>query len=201
VAAEPRRRVVVVLARHDAASAAPRGVDPAALAQAALADSYEVAADLVGVTSGIAGGGDGVHGLLWPGALQLPDLPVTELAHRLGAEFDELVLVPGDVPDLPGLVVAKVLKVLHRADLVLAPERGGPGCVALGLRLPLAGWLEQQVLDLDDDPFDRLLPLVPSRQALQRAPDWHRLRTPASLRRLDPGLEGWEETRALLAGT
>jgi hypothetical protein len=31
------------------------------------------------------------------------------------------------------------------------------------------------------------------------APGWHRLRTPADLTRLDPGLEGWDNTRALLS--
>jgi hypothetical protein len=157
-----------------------------------------VAADLVGVTSGIAGG-DGVRSLLWPGGLHLPDGSVAELAGRLAATTDELVLVPADVPDLPGIVLAKVFKVLHRTDIVLAPERGGPGCVALGVRLPLAPWLQSEVLDLDADPFDRLLGHAPTRAACQRAPDWHRLRTPEALRRLDPRLEGWEETRALLA--
>jgi hypothetical protein len=188
-----------VLARYGAAAAAPPGVDPAALQQAALADTYEVAADLVGVTSGIAGADD-VGSLLWPGGLHLRDGSVAELAHRLTPGTDELVLVPADVPDLPGIVLAKVFKVLHRTDIVVAPERGGSGCVALGVRLPLASWLETEVLDLDDDPFDRLLTRAPSRTACQRAPDWHRLRTPEALRRLDPGLEGWEETRALLAG-
>jgi hypothetical protein len=189
---------VVVLARYGAAAAAPPGIDPAALERAALADSYEVAAELVGVASGIAGGA-AVRSLLWPGGLHLPDGPVAELAHRLTPSTDELVLVPADVPDLPGLVLAKVFKVLHRTDVVVAPERAGPGCVALGVRLPLAPWLEAEVLDLDDDQFDRLLARAPSRAACQRAPDWHRLRTPTALRRLDPRLEGWEETRALLA--
>lgn len=192
------RRAVLVLARHRAAGAAPPGVDPQALADAALADTYEVVADLVGVASGIAGDGEGVRDLLWPGALHLPDLPPAALARRLAGRVDELVLVPGDVPDLPGLVLAKVFKVLHRTDLVVAPERGGPGCVALGLRLPLAPWLETEVLDLDEDPVERLRERAPSRPAYQRTPDWHRLRTADSLRRLDPRLEGWEETRALL---
>ena len=35
---------------------------------------------------------------------------------------DEVVLVPGDAPDLPGLVLAKQLKVLHRADVASVPE-------------------------------------------------------------------------------
>ncbi len=39
---------------------------------------------------------------------------------------------------------------------------------------------------------------APDRSRVAVAPDWHRLRTPADLARLDPGLEGWEETRVLL---
>jgi hypothetical protein len=193
-----RRRVAVVLARHGAAAAAPPGVEPAALRRAALADTYEVVADLVDVRSGIAGD-ETVGELLWPGALQLPDLDVIALARRLAPEADELVVVPGDAPDLPALVLAKVFKVLHRTDVAVAPERGGPGCVALGLRLPLAPWLDAEVLDLDVDPYERLLVRAPRRAACQRTPDWHRLRTPEAVGRLDPGLEGWEETRFLLA--
>jgi hypothetical protein len=195
---EAPRRAAVVLARYGAGAAAPAGTDPVSLARAALADTYEVLADLVGVTSGIAGGPE-VAELLWPGALHLPELPLTALAHRLAGEVDELVLVPGDVPDLPGLVLAKVFKVLHRTDVAVAPERGGPGCVVLGLRLPLASWLEDEALDLDDDPYERLMARAPRRAACQRTPDWHRLRTGEALGRLDPGLEGWEETRLLLA--
>jgi hypothetical protein len=194
------RRAVLVLARHSAAGAAPPGIDPAALARAALADTYEVVADLVGVASGIAGE-VATADLLWPGALQRPDLPLVALAASCQGEADELVVVAGDAPDLPGLVLAKVFKVLHRCDLVLAPERGGPGAVAVGVRLPLAGWLVPLVLDLDDpDLRERLTAAAPRRSALQTAPDWHRLRTPAALARLDPGLEGWEETRELLRG-
>jgi len=193
------RRAAVVLARYGAGAAAPPGIDPGRLERAALADSYEVVADLDAVSSGIAADAD-VADLLWPGALQLPDLPVSELARRLTPDVDELVLVPADVPDLPALVLAKVFKVLPRTDVAVAPERGGPGCVALGLRLPLAPWLQDMVLDLDVDPLDDLLARAPRRGAWLRTPDWHRLRTPEALRRLDPRLEGWEETRALLEG-
>ena len=197
--AEPGpRRAVLVLARHGAGPAAPPGVDPAALAGAALADTYEVVADLVGVRSGVAG--DAVPAdLLWPEALQQPDRPLAALAAALASEADELVVVPADAPDLPGLVLAKVFKVLHRSDVVLAPERGGPGLVALGVRLPLGGWLVPLALDLDDPDLPaRLAAAAPRRSAVQTAPDWHRLRTPGALARLDPGLEGWEETRELL---
>ena len=91
------------------------------------------------------------------------------------------------------------IKVLHRSDVVLAPERGGPGCVALGVRLPLADWLVPLDLDLDAPGLSsRLAAAAPRRSAVQTAPDWHRLRAPGALNRLDPGLEGWEETRELL---
>nr|WP_294696854.1 hypothetical protein [uncultured Friedmanniella sp.] len=198
MSAEPRpRRVVLVLARCTAAAAAPAGVDPQALARAALADTYELTSDLVGVRSGIAGD-DTVTDLLWPGALRLPDAPVPGLAAALDGQADELVVVPGDAPDLPGLVLAKLFKVLHRTDVAVAAERGGPGCVALGVRLPLAGWLADLDLDLDADLPARLMASAPSRAAYQSGPTWHRLRTPAAIGRLDPGLEGWEETRRLL---
>jgi hypothetical protein len=90
--------------------------------------------------------------------------------------------------------------VLHRVDLAVAPQRGGPGCVALGLALPLAPWLPADQLSLDDDPYAQLLELAPDRRRLARGPDWHRLRSPADVHRLDPGLEGWDQTRALLSG-
>ncbi|HEY0240570.1 MAG TPA: hypothetical protein VGC37_18215, partial [Friedmanniella sp.] len=71
-----RRRLVLVLARYDAAGAAPPGVDAAQFAQACLADTYEVASDLVGARSGLVGP-PGLDALLWPGSVRLDatDLP------------------------------------------------------------------------------------------------------------------------------
>jgi hypothetical protein len=195
-----RRRVAVVLARYDASRAAPVGVDSSVFAAACLLDSYEVVADLIGVTSGIAGPAS-VAEMLWPGALHLPDdITVPTMAGQLSEVADELVMLPADLPDLPGLVLAKLFKVLHRTDIAIAPERGGDGCAAIGLSLPLADWIPDDAFDLDHNPFERLSAAAPRRSRCTLGPAWHRLRTPADLRRLDPGLEGWEETRALLAG-
>ncbi len=197
----PPRRVALALARYSAAPAAPAGVDSEAFALACLADAYEVLADLVDVRSGIVGP-DQVEELLWPGALLVTgDVTVRELAAQLSSAYDELVLVAADAPDLPGLVLAKLFKVLHRVDVAVAPRRGGPGAVALGLSLPIAAWIPDDALDLDRVRHAGLAAAAPSRSLVTLAPDWHRLQTPADLRRLDPGLEGWEETRALLAGT
>ena len=195
-----RRRVAVVLARYDAARAAPEGVDPGAFAEACLLDSYEVVADLIEVRSGIAGPA-AVAEMLWPEALHLPpDITVPALARQLSGQADELVVVPADVPDLPGLVLAKLFKVLHRTDIGIAPERTGSGCVAIGVSLPLADWIPDDAFDLDDNPLTRLSATAPRRSRWTLTPSWHRLRTPRDVGRLDPGLEGWEETRALLAG-
>lgn len=197
--AADRRRVAIVLSRYDASQAAPNGLDPEAFAAACLCDSYEVLADLIGVRSGIAGPAS-VAELLWPGALHPPaDISVPTLARQLSGEADELVVVPADMPDLPGLVLAKLFRVLHRSDIAIAPEHGGSGCVAIGVSLPLADWIPDDAFDLDQNPFPRLIAVAPRRSRCTLTPTWHRLRTPADVGRLDPDLEGWEETRALLA--
>lgn len=196
--AGPRRRLVLVLARYDAAGAAPPGVDPAAFARACLADTYEVAADLEDVGSGLVGPSE-LDQLLWPGSLRFDDVGLAELLGLCAEVADEVVLVPADVPDLPGLVLAKQLKVLHRTDVAVAPERDGPGCVALGFRLPAAAWVPLDGLDLDLDPRSTVLGAAPTPDLVATTPDWHRLRGPTAVHRLDPALEGWEETRALLS--
>jgi len=196
---EPRR-LAVVSAAHSAASAAPPGIDPAAFAHACLADAYEVLADLIDVNSAIAGP-DSAAELLWPGSRRLPaDSSIAQLAGLLRDEVDELVVIPADAPDLPGLVLAKIFKVLHRVDVAIAPQRGGTGCVAIGVAVPLADWIEPDLLDLDGQPHAQLAADRSLRARWSLAPDWHRLRIPADVHRLDPGLEGWEQTRALLSG-
>jgi hypothetical protein len=198
--AAARRRAAVVLARYEASSAAPEGIDPASFAAASLLDCYEVVADLIGVKSGIAGPPSAAD-MLWPGALHLPtDITVSAMADQLGGVADELVVLPADLPDLPGLVLAKLFKVLHRTDIAIAPERAGAGCAAIGVSLPLAEWIPDDAFDLDHNPYPRLSTIAPRRNRCTLAPAWHRLRTPTDVSRLDPGLEGWEETRALLEG-
>ena len=100
------------------------------------------------------------------------------------------MVIPADAPDLPGLVLAKIFKVLHRVDLAIAPQRGGSGCVAIGVALPLADWIDPELLDLDGQPHARLAADRSRRSRWSLAPDWHRLRTPADVHRLDPGPGG-----------
>ena len=180
------RRLALVAGPPQRAAAAPPGVDPAAFAAAGLADTYEVLADLVGGAGPASSGrprsptcsGPVISGGRTDRSARSPS--------RLTADFDELVLVPADVPDLPGLVLAKLFKVLHRVDLAVAPERGGPGCVALGIALPVAAWLPGRWTSTVD-PSPSCRPLAPQRDRCVLAPDWHRLRRPAAIHRLDPG--------------
>ncbi|GAA2108069.1 hypothetical protein GCM10009841_28290 [Microlunatus panaciterrae] len=195
-----RRRLALVHAAHTA-TGAPPGIDRAAFSSACLSDSYEVLADLEEVRAGIVGAGPAVADLLWPADLQVPDpaASIRSVAEQVGAGADELVMIPADVPDLPGLVLAKVFKALNRADVCIAPARNTSGCVAIGLRLPWPDWITVE-LDLDTDPADELRRLQPGRGRVAIGPDWHRMCSATAVNRLDPRLEGWESTRALLSG-
>ena len=58
-------------------------------------------------------------------------------------------------------------------------------------------------VDVDlDDPYavERLKAAAPSPGDVALTPSWRRLRRREDLAALDPDLEGWEATRALLAG-
>lgn len=114
----------------------------------------------------------------------------------LGA--DEVVIVAGDCPDLPQLLLAKLFRALGSAEAAICPAEGG-GLVALAARTPLPAWLTAVEVSLDDpDALRVLAAAAPSRAALRVGPGWRRLRAPADIGRLDPGLEGWAATRALL---
>jgi hypothetical protein len=71
------------------------------------------------------------------------------------------------------------------------------GLLGLAATIPAAGWLPRAGLDhLTPQLLRRLAPAVTD---VAPAPGWHRLRSPADLARLDPRLEGWDATRALLS--
>jgi len=70
--------------------------------------------------------------------------------------------------------------------------------VALASRLPVPEWLRASAVTLDDDDAVRRLRATAPRRALHVGPGWHRIRGREDAGRLDPGLEGWEATRAVL---
>lgn len=192
------QRWAVVLSGYRAVP--PPGVATDAYAEACLADSYEVIAGLAEIRAGLAGRSESLEEIRWPSdpVLSVDDRSPRAVADALETTATELIAVAADVPDLPEMIIAKIAKALIRADVALAPELGADGLVAVGVRLPWPVWLDRD-LDLDHDPYDALSELAPRRNLVVRTPGWHRLRTPESVHQLDPGLEGWDNVRLLLA--
>ena len=199
-----RRAAALLLSGPPAARACPPGIAPAEFARAMAEDVADLLADLPGLEPVVAAAPDRVadaEDVVWPGTpvLEVAGLPVDVLAALAGQGYDEAAVFAADVPDLPGLLVAKPFSALSTAPVAAAPADGG-GLVALACRLPLPAWLP---VDIDlDEPYavERLKAAAPSPGDVVLTPAWRRLRRREDLAALDPDLEGWEATRALLAG-
>ncbi|HVD29591.1 MAG TPA: hypothetical protein VNC79_13980 [Mycobacteriales bacterium] len=199
-----RRAAALLLSGPPAARACPPGIAPAEFARAMAEDVADLLADLPGLEPVVAAAPDRLadaEDVVWPGTpvLEVVGLPVDVLAALAGQGYDEAAVFAADVPDLPGLLVAKPFSALSTAPVAAAPADGG-GLVALACRLPVPAWLP---VDIDlDEPYavERLKAAAPSPGDVVLTPAWRRLRRREDLAALDPDLEGWEATRALLAG-
>ncbi|NRQ37818.1 hypothetical protein HII36_39220 [Nonomuraea sp. NN258] len=193
------RRIVAVLVRQSMAQAAPPGVDPRDFLEAVAEDTYEIAAGLHLVTPVLLTSVAGLDDIVWPGTEVITiaeDEPLKAVIGRLDGLADQAAIVAADAPDLPALLVGKLFRELGRAEITLCRADGG-GAVALACALPLPGWADP---DLDaEDPVADLRAQAPGRRMVATISGWHRLRTRADVDRLDPGLEGWDNTRALMA--
>jgi hypothetical protein len=104
-----------------------------------------------------------------------------------------------DAPDVPGLTLGKLLRPLSSRPVAVAPAEGsGPGLLGVATRLPVPNWLP--ALDLDTAAPAEVRAAAPRPGEVAVTAGWRRLRGPADLTTLDPGVEGWEATRALLSG-
>jgi len=194
------RVVVLVVPR---ATWAPPGREPDEWRLAMAEDTYEVLAglDLVEAAVAVVGGDDvaveRVAGVTWPGTQVFAVERAFDAVDQVG-EAESVVLVAHDAPDLPGLLIGKLFRALGPADAAVCPASDG-SLVAIGVKVPVADWLR----DLAPGPDTTLAELdaaKPRRLAVGLAPGWHRLRALADIARLDPGLEGWDATRAFLSG-
>jgi hypothetical protein len=220
------RRIAAVLVTDAVGAASPVGAGSAEFCRALVEDSCDLLAGLELVAPAVAMaqgagaelGADELAELVWPGTpvLQLPAGPgrgpageALQALAALGAQ--QGAVLAADAPDLPPLLIGKLFRALggrvRRADIAVCPAEGG-GLVALAAWLPLAGWVAAALADVagpgglveldDGDVMPRLRAVAPRRAATATVPGWRRLRSPADLRRLDPGLEGWPATRSLL---
>jgi glycosyltransferase A (GT-A) superfamily protein (DUF2064 family) len=192
-------RFVAVLAGR--AVATPPGADPAEVRLAMLEDTYEVVAGLELVTPVLAltEPDEDAEAITWPGTQVVLTTGLQALLDQLAAlGADQAAVVAHDAPDLPPLLLGKLFRALGSGEVAICPAKGG-GLVALAARLPAPPWLKEIDLDTPDAP-SRLRAAAEVPGAVRSGPGWHRLRAPEDLSRLDPGLEGWDNTRVLLGG-
>ncbi len=131
----------------------------------------------------------------------LPDLTIgTILAAAADDGFDQAAIIAPDAPDLPGMLIAKLLRPLTTRPAAAAPVIGEEvGLLGLASTLPAPEWLAD--LDLDTATVADVRKLAPAATDVIGTPGWHRLRLPSAMARLDQDLDGWESTRALLTGS
>jgi hypothetical protein len=181
----------------------PPGVDRDAWRAAMAEDVVDLLARLAQAEPAIAAApGDRAlaEEIAWPGMriYDVPSptvLPVFEAAAKDG--FDQAAVIAGDAPDLPGMILGKLLRPLESKAVAVAA--GGPsGLLGVATSLPAPDWLIDH--DLDTASAVLLRRTAPRPGDVSSTPEWRRLRGPAELAAHDPALEGWENTRALLGG-
>jgi hypothetical protein len=139
--------------------------------------------------------------IAWPGmrVWEVPSATIRPVFAAASADgFDQAAIVAADAPDVPGMVLGKLLQPLDAKSLAVAP--GGPGGGALGVaaRLPLADWVAD--VALDEASAQALRRGAPEPAEVTTTAAWRRLRGAEELASLDVGLEGWENTRSALGG-
>jgi hypothetical protein len=182
----------------------PPGVERRAWRSALAEDVVDLLARLAQAEPAIAttpGDRELADEIAWPGmrVYEVPSatyLPVLAAAAADG--FDQAAVIAADAADVPGMILGKLLRPLEDRAVAVAP--GGPsgGLLGLATRLPAPAWLPDN--DLDVASAQLLRKSAPRPGDVTSTAQWRRLRGPAELASLDPALEGWENTRALLGG-
>ncbi|GAB1642947.1 hypothetical protein [Krasilnikovia sp. MM14-A1259] len=182
----------------------PPGTEAAAWRAALAEDVVDLLARLAQAEPAIAATGPDrplAEEIAWPG-MRIYDIPTATVRPVLTAAtadgFDEAAIIAADAPDVPGMILGKLLRPLSGKPVAVSPAAPGPGLLGVAARLPAPDWLPDH--DLDDASPMSLRRCAPQPSLVESTPDWHRLRGPAELAALDPALEGWDATRALLGG-
>ncbi|HEX5202877.1 MAG TPA: hypothetical protein VFW27_23360 [Actinoplanes sp.] len=182
----------------------PPGVDRVAWRAALAEDVVDLLARLAQAEAAIAttpGDRELADEIAWPGmhVYEVPTatyLPVFAAAAADG--FDQAAVIAADAPDVPGMILGKLLQPLDSKAVAVAPGGAGNGLLGVATSLPAPTWLVDH--DLDTASAQLLRKKAPRPGEVTSTPEWRRLRGPAELASLDPALEGWENTRALLGG-
>ncbi len=197
-----RRLVVAVLSPP---RWSPPGTDPDAWRRALAEDiadllvNMEAADPALAVLPGDRALADAVR---WPTmpVYELATLTVPAILAAAAADgYEQAAVLAADAPDVPGLVLAKLLRPLSSRPVAVAPAAGpDAGLLGLAAQLPPVDWLPQA--GLDELTAEQVTAAAPQSRLVAGTPGWHRLTDPGQLARLDLALDGWEATRALLTG-
>src|SRR5258708_16495895 len=112
-----------------------------------LEEAYEVAASLDLVPPALihVPGESELEAITWPGTPIVPATTLTEAFEALhGLGGGQAVILAGDAPDLPGLLIGKLFRALSHAPAAVCRSDGG-GLVALPPDLPLPPPLPAQL--------------------------------------------------------
>jgi len=198
-----RRAVVTLLAP---VRWAPPGINPAAWRAALAEDVVDLSATLNEVQPAIAVTAADralAEALAWPGMpVYVIDPGTVDAALAAAAEdgYDQAAVLAADAPDVPALVLGKLLRPLtSRTVAVAAGGPDGAGLLGVASRLPAPAWLPQ--IDLNTATVGTVRAAAPRPGEVAATLAWRRLRGPADLATLDPAVEGWDTTRALLSDT
>ena len=196
------RRVIVALLGP--VGWTPPGTDPVRWRAALAEDVVDLIATLSEVEPALAATAADrplAEAVLWPGmpVYDLPDRTVNAaLAAATAAGYDQAAVIAPDAPDVPGLILGKLLRPLGSRAVAVAPDGSrDAGLLGLAARLPAPEWLPEIDLDSATGAAVRAAAPVPTEVAL--TPGWRRVREPADLATFDPAVEGWEATRELLS--
>jgi hypothetical protein len=176
----------------------PPGIDPRAWRLALAEDVVDLLAGLAEVEPAVAvvpADRAVADAIVWPGTrvYELPALTSDALFAAAAKDgYDQAALIAPDVPDLPGMLIGKLLRPLSSRPVAVAPALTG-GLVGLASVLPAPDWLPALDLDVDAE-------VIRKAGRVAATASWYRLNGPDGLHRLDPRLEGWAATRSLLGG-
>ncbi len=182
----------------------PPGIDPVTWRSALAEDVVDLLATLAEVEPAIAAGAADrslADAIAWPG-MPVYDLAVPTVNAALAAAaadgYDQAVVLAADAADVPALTIGKLLRPLTTRPVAVAPAGPDGGLLGVATRLPAPAWLPAH--DLDNGSAALLRQDAPAPGDVASTPEWRRLRGPADLATLNPAVEGWDVTRALLGG-
>ncbi len=182
----------------------PPGVELAAWRAALAEDVVDLLARLAQTEAAIAttpGDRGLAEEIAWPG-MRIYEVATTTFGPVFAAAaedgFDQAAVIAADAPDLPGMILGKLLQPLDSKAVAVAPGGPGNGLLGVATSLPAPSWLVDHALETASAQLLRRT--APQPGDVTSTPEWRRLRGPAELASLDPALEGWENTRALLGG-